>query len=642
MTIDDARSSGGRGLAWLRRFPLPAGAIVAALGILVIIAWFMHWRALIQIAPGLPPMKFDTALCFICCGTALASLAAKREKLIIPLSALPLAIGIGTLLEYITGKNFGIDELFVGDYVFTATSHPGRMSPLAASCFLLLGLGLILAALPSRRNRVLTASALLACAASVVAIVALFGYTTGIEVAYGWGAYTRMAVHTATAFLLVSAGIVVWVSQNQPRAESNFLRWLPITASLTLMLMIAFVATVSFAQLKTAVGWRKHSYQVLIESQSLVNDVFSTQRGMRNFAITARDAALNLYDSGVRNIPKRTAALTALIRDNPTQQAHLHTLIADINSQLEYSRELITTRKTQGLQAAINVESTGRGFALINQVQSDLEAFTGEEERLLDERSKAAETDFHNTERLLVFGSVLAAMLLIFANGMTNREIKRRRRAERMQERLATEIKGLLESSGEGIYGIDVNGCCTFINAAGIRLIGYETYEVIGKNIHDLIHHSRRDGSRYPQEECPIYLAFKSDLSCRMDSEVFWRKNGSSFQVEYTSFPIVEESAIKGAVVTFSDISERKQHEAEREKLIRELQQALVEVKTLSGMIPICGWCKKVRSDTGFWQNVEHYIRSRTDAKFSHGICPDCAGKMRAEIGQANAPEAGR
>lgn len=636
----NAPSSGGVP-AWLRRLPFRAGILVAALGLLVIIAWLMQWRTLIQVLPGLPPMKFDTAVCFICGGIALALLAAKREKLVTPLSAVPVAIGLTILFEYFTGKNFGIDELFVGDYVFTATSYPGRMSPLAASSFLLLGCSLILAAWQPRRRRALTAAALFACATSVVAIVALFGYATGIEAAYGWGAYTRMAVHTASAFLLASTSILVWVSQNQPRTESNFLRWLPITASLTLMLMIAFVASVSFAQLKDSVDWRKHSYQVLVESQSLVNDVFSTQRGMRNFAITAQDAALDLYDTGVRNIPKRTAALLALTRDNPAQQDRLHTLVTDINNQLEYSRELIATRKTQGLEAAIKMESTGRGFALINQVQGALQTFTGEEERLLDERSKAAEVDFHNTERLLVFGSVMAAMLLIFANWMTNREIKRRRRAERMQEMLATEIKGLLESSGEGIYGIDVNGCCTFINAAGIRLIGYETYEVLGKNIHDLIHHSRRDGSSYPRDESPIYRAFKSDLSCRVDSEVFWRKDGSSFLVEYTAFPIVEESAIKGAVVTFSDISERKQHEAEREKLIQELQQALAEVRTLSGMIPICGWCKKVRSDTGFWQNVELYIHSRTDAKFSHGICPACADKMKTEIGRANALDPG-
>jgi hypothetical protein len=108
--------------------------------------------------------------------------------------------------------------------------------------------------------------------------------------------------------------------------------------------------------------------------------------------------------------------------------------------------------------------------------------------------------------------------------------------------------------------------------------------------------------------------------------------------VEYTSFPIVEESAIKGAVVTFSDISERRRYEAEREKLIAELQKALADVKTLSGLIPICGWCKKVRSDTGFWQSVEQYIRVQTDATFSHGICPDCSEKFKADVARANPP----
>jgi PAS domain S-box-containing protein len=87
------------------------------------------------------------------------------------------------------------------------------------------------------------------------------------------------------------------------------------------------------------------------------------------------------------------------------------------------------------------------------------------------------------------------------------------------------------------------------------------------------------------------------------------------------------------------DITERKKLEAEREKLIGELQQALAEVKTLSGMIPICGWCKKIRSDQGYWQSVEQYVGAHTDATFSHGMCPDCAEKFKADISRANAKQ---
>jgi hypothetical protein len=78
------------------------------------------------------------------------------------------------------------------------------------------------------------------------------------------------------------------------------------------------------------------------------------------------------------------------------------------------------------------------------------------------------------------------------------------------------------------------------------------------------------------------------------------------------------------------DITARKSAETERECLIGELQEALAKVKTLSGLVPICAWCKKIRDDSGFWKEVEVYVQSRSDATFSHGVCPECRAKVLA------------
>ena len=80
------------------------------------------------------------------------------------------------------------------------------------------------------------------------------------------------------------------------------------------------------------------------------------------------------------------------------------------------------------------------------------------------------------------------------------------------------------------------------------------------------------------------------------------------------------------------DITERKRAEEAREKLIAELQEALAQIKTLSGLLPICASCKKVRDDTGYWNQIESYIRDRSDAEFSHGICPECAKNLYPEF----------
>ena len=119
----------------------------------------------------------------------------------------------------------------------------------------------------------------------------------------------------------------------------------------------------------------------------------------------------------------------------------------------------------------------------------------------------------------------------------------------------------ILESVGEGIYGVDVDGNTTFVNPAAEQMMGFSAEELIGKPQHALIHHTRADGTAYPREECHIYAAFHDGKIHREDGEVFWRKDGTSFPVEYESTPIYENKKIVGAVVNFRDISERKESE---------------------------------------------------------------------------------
>ncbi|MEJ2731250.1 MAG: response regulator [Deltaproteobacteria bacterium] len=125
----------------------------------------------------------------------------------------------------------------------------------------------------------------------------------------------------------------------------------------------------------------------------------------------------------------------------------------------------------------------------------------------------------------------------------------------------------LLESVGEGIFGVDLDGKVAFINPAANRMLGYGPEELVDKEIHEVIHHSHADGSAYPKSKCPMYLAYAEGTDQHINDEVLWRKDGSSFPVEYTSMPIKKEAQIVGAVVTFMDITERKRtEEALKEK----------------------------------------------------------------------------
>ena len=96
----------------------------------------------------------------------------------------------------------------------------------------------------------------------------------------------------------------------------------------------------------------------------------------------------------------------------------------------------------------------------------------------------------------------------------------------------------ILQSAGEGIYGLDDKGHTTFVNKAAAEMVGYELEEMIGKSQHELIHHTKADGSQYHAKNCPIYAAFSDGLVHHVDNEVFWRKDGSCFPVDYISTPI--------------------------------------------------------------------------------------------------------
>jgi PAS domain S-box-containing protein len=154
------------------------------------------------------------------------------------------------------------------------------------------------------------------------------------------------------------------------------------------------------------------------------------------------------------------------------------------------------------------------------------------------------------------------------------RDITERKSSERALESSQRLRELILNSAGEGIYGLDANGHTTFVNPTAAEILGWEPEELLGKPQHDIIHHTRPDGSPYPARECPIYAAFSDGAVHRVDDEVFWRKDGTSLPVEYVSTPIRDdEGNLAGAVVTFVDITDRKRQQEALERALTEVRE---------------------------------------------------------------------
>ncbi len=173
----------------------------------------------------------------------------------------------------------------------------------------------------------------------------------------------------------------------------------------------------------------------------------------------------------------------------------------------------------------------------------------------------------------------LNGAVVVFRDISQRTDIERQRKAA--YDKLVTlqaQHQLILDSAGEGIYGLDAKGDITFGNAATEKILGWSVEEVHGKKAHDVHHHSHADGSPFPQEECPIYAALKDGEVHRVDEEVFWHTDGTAVPVEYTSTPIMKEGKPDGAVVVFRDISQRVEIELQRE-------DAYAEIKTLKDQL---------------------------------------------------------
>lgn len=204
------------------------------LGLSVLVGWYIKSTAIIQVFPQFAPMQYNTALCFLLSGIGLFALD-KEKYPITKICALIVGfIGIATLLQYIFSFDFGIDQLFMEHYIMTKTSHPGRMAPNTALCFTLTAFALFF-----HNNN--TALFSLSSATLLLSIIALIGYFVGSENIYGWGTLTRMAVHTATGFFVLSIAFIVLCVKMD---EKNFDLW-KVSPSIVLITLITLTLIVT-------------------------------------------------------------------------------------------------------------------------------------------------------------------------------------------------------------------------------------------------------------------------------------------------------------------------------------------------------------------------------------------------------------
>lgn len=182
------------------------------------------------------------------------------------------------------------------------------------------------------------------------------------------------------------------------------------------------------------------------------------------------------------------------------------------------------------------------------------------------------------------------------------------RRAERL-------LEASLRSIGEAVIATDNAGRVTFLNPAAEILLGVQAAGCLGHELGSVL---RIEESSETTPETTAALSARTRLLISAA--------GPKHPVDDTRAPILDSHGRSiGEILVLRDASERRRHEAERERLIADLQNALAKVKTLGGLLPICAWCKKIRDDQGYWEQIESYLGKHSKAGFTHGICPECS-----------------
>ena len=175
---------------------------------------------------------------------------------------------------------------------------------------------------------------------------------------------------------------------------------------------------------------------------------------------------------------------------------------------------------------------------------------------------------------------------LVLSHGI---DITEQTQAEEELNALTRQRQSILDSVADGIWGMDLQGHVTFVNRSAATMLGYAQQELQGQEMHALVHHSRVDGSPYPAEECPIFGSLQRDTPLHVDEDVFWRKDGQSFPVEYVACPLLENGRVDGIVVAFSDVTERRRLDRMKDEFIstvsHELRTPLTSLRAALGLV---------------------------------------------------------
>mgnify|MGYP000368555593 CR=1 FL=1 len=699
--------------------------LLLVLGLATVIGWhfgndrLIHWRM------DWVPMAYNSALGFAFLGAALLASTYRQCLLSRLLTVIPMALGLATIFQHLSGISLGLDEWMVPARTEIGAQSPTRVALSTGFCFLISGFGVLLVNRKNLEDSCSITINLLGCMVLGIALAAMVGFLQGLAPDQAWGRFNLMAFHSALAFALANGALLLWLWERKPPQSLQPSPFWAIAGGMGVFTLSIIVSQTlrseesrnlrincSEAADLGAASWTNQLNHYESALQFLV-DIWKTEgplnqrqfvqlaalicqrhpdlqavqwldpQGIVRWCVPEKGNEAILGQPGAFDTPRRLA----LEQARQSNSLIISETIELKQGGLGFLMYLPLQRNGQYDGAIVGVF---RYAALAQYQWSRLAGMF--ELRLLDLRTgsqvvfpeKSPPTEIfdgfgqkreilHNgahwrleviPRKALVLRSmsllprvvlgggavmgVLAGWLiyLLQASNLASRQLRRANELLQadMAERQRTE-QALRESEASLRLAQRVANVGSWELDLSTQQLSWadQTYRIFGvtpgqfaptrQNFYSMVHPEDRETLRQ-RIETLIHEGGAFDHEFR----VVLPDGRERIMQEQAATVLMPYSGAAKVIGVVRDITDLRLAQQARERLIVELQEALDNVKTLSGLLPICANCKKIRDDKGYWNQIEVYLQKHSDARFTHGLCPECVKKLYPELGDLSLP----